>query len=95
MLNITSLPKKGVKIVHIRELTWLNSTVVSMATLVTAIYTPTIFGSVLPFHMTPSNLLCRGGGNESKILGTRGGIHISSLEHCRKIKFCMFIRIEF
>ena len=39
MLNITRLPQKGVKIVHIRELTWLNSTVVSMATLVTAIYT--------------------------------------------------------
>ena len=25
---------------------------------------------VLPFHMTPSNLLCRGGGETNPILGT-------------------------
>ena len=44
--------KKGVKIVHIRELTWLNSTVVSMTTLVTAIYTPTIFGLLMSYTFT-------------------------------------------
>ena len=68
MLNITSLPIKGVKIVHISrtDMTKFNRRFHGNAgdshLHTHHIWTP----EVLPFHMTPSNLLCRGGETNPK-----------------------------
>ena len=63
-LNITTLSLKGAKIVHISrtDMTKFNRRFHGNAgdghLHTHHIWTP----EVLPFHMTPSNLLCRGGG---------------------------------